>query len=104
MGDAAKMSLRVSSPCAQNTIRSLWIIHPIPSHQIYVAIDNPLLVPSVSCLTTSSYVWNDVLAADNISHTENLQSTSRWSFSHLYKFGYRIQVTRVFKYCGERHG
>ena len=54
MGDAAKTSPRVSSTCAQNAIISLLIIHIIPSRQIYVAIDNPWLVPSVSCLATSS--------------------------------------------------
>jgi len=86
MGDAAKISPRVPSTCAQNAIFSLLIIHIIPSHQIYVAIDNPSLVPSVSCLTTSSYLWNDVHAADNTSHTENLQSNGCRCFSHLYKF------------------
>jgi hypothetical protein len=74
MGDAAKISPHVPSTCAQNAILSLLIIHIIPSHQIYVAIDNPTFVPSVSCLTTSSYLWNNVRAADNISHAENLQS------------------------------
>jgi hypothetical protein len=104
MGDAAKISPRVPSTCAQNAILSLLIIHIIPSRQIYVAIDNPSFIPSVSCLTTSSYLWNDLCAADNISHTENLQSNSCQYFSHLYKFRDRIQVTRVFRYCGERQG
>ena len=104
MGDAAKISPRVPSTCAQNAILSVLIIHIIPSRQIYVAIDNPSFVPSVSCLTTICYLWNDVRAADNISHAENLQSNGcRW-FSHLYKFRDRIQVTRVFRYCGERPG
>jgi len=53
---------------------SLLIMHIIPSRQIYMDVDNPSLVPSVSCLTTSSYLWNYVHAAGNISHTENLQS------------------------------
>jgi len=72
MGDAAKISPRIPSTCAQNAILSVLIIHIIPSHQIYVAIDNPSFVPSVSCLTTSSYLWNDVRAAHNICHAENL--------------------------------
>jgi len=74
MGDAAKISPRVPSTCAQNAILSLLIIHIIPSRQMYVAIDNPLLVPSISCLSTSSYLWNYVRAADDVSHAENLQS------------------------------
>jgi len=86
MGDPAKISPRVPSPCTQNAMCSLLIIHIIPSRQIYVAIDNPLLVSSLSCLTTSSYLWNDVRAADNISHAENLQSNGCWEFSHLYTF------------------
>jgi len=53
MGDAAQLAPRVPTTCAQNAILSLLIIHIIPSRQIYVAIDNPLLVPSISCLTTS---------------------------------------------------
>jgi hypothetical protein len=102
MGDAAKISPRVPSTYAYNAILSLLIIHIIPSRQIYVAIDNPSFIPSVSCLTTSSYLWNDVHSADNISHAETLQSNSYRSFSHLYKFRDRIQITRIFRYCGER--
>ena len=104
MGDAAKISPRVPSTCAQNAILSLLIIHIIPCRQIYVAIDNPSLVLSVSCLTTSSYLWNYVCAADDVSHAENSQSNSCQCFSHLYKFRGGIQVSRVFWYCGERQG
>jgi len=104
MGDAAKISPRVPSTCAQNAILSLVTIHIIPSRQIHVAIDNPSLVPSVSCLSTSSYLWNYMRAADDVFHPENLQSNGCRSFSHLYKFRDRIQVTRVCRYCGERHG
>jgi len=104
MGDAAKISPHIPSTCAQNAILSLLIILLIPSGQIYVAIDNPSLVPSISCLTTSSYLWNDVPAADNISHAENMQSNRCRCVSHLYKFRDRIQVTRVSRYCGERQG
>ena len=86
MCDTAKISPRVPSACAQNAILSLLIIHIIPSRQIYVAIDNPSLVPSISCLTTSCYVWNDVRRADNISHAENLHSNGCQCFSHLYKY------------------
>jgi len=104
MGDAVKTTPRVPSTCVQNAILFLLIIHIIPSRQIYVAIDNPSIVPSVSCLTTRSYLWNYVRAADDVSHAENLQSTGcRW-FSHLYKFRDGIQVARVFMYCAERQG
>jgi len=83
MGEAVKISPQVPSTCAQNAILCLLIIHIIPGRQICLAIDNPSHVPSVSCLTTSSYLWNDVCAADNISHTENLQSNGCRGFSHL---------------------
>jgi hypothetical protein len=102
MGDAAKISPRVPSNYAQNAILSLLIIHIIPSCQIYVAIDNPSLVLSVSCLTTSSYLRNYLRAPDYVSHAENLQSNRCRRCFHLYKFREGIQVTRVFRYCGER--
>jgi len=104
MGDAANISPRVPSTCAQNAIFSLLIIHIIPSCQIYVGIDNPSLVPSVTCLGTSSHLWNDVRTADNISHAENYQSNGCQCCSHLYKFRDRIQVTWVFRYSGGRQG
>jgi hypothetical protein len=71
IGDVAKISPRVPSTCAQNAILSLLIIHIILSRQIYVAIDNPSLVQSVSCLIRS-YLWNSVRAADNVSRAEDL--------------------------------
>jgi len=86
MGDTAKIFPRVPSTCAQKAILSFLIVHIIPSRQIYVAIDNPSLVPSVSWLTTSSYLWNYVCAADDVSYAENLQSNGCRYFSHLYKF------------------
>ena len=104
MGDAAKISPRVPSHCPQNAILSLLIIHIIPSRQIYVAIDNPSLVPFVSCLTTSSYLWNYVRAADDVSHSANLENSGCRYFSHVYKSRDGIQVTWVFRYCGERQG
>jgi len=93
MGDAAKISPRVHSTCVHNAILSLLIIHIIRSRQIYVAIDNPSFILSVSCLTTSSCPWNEVCASDDISHVENLQRNGCWCFSHLYKFRDGIQVT-----------
>jgi hypothetical protein len=99
-----RISLLVFLLPARKMQFSLLIIHIIPSRQIYVAIDNPSLVPSVSCLTSSSYLWNYVCAADNISHADNLQSNGCRCFSRLYKFRDRIQVTRVFRYCGEHQG
>ena len=104
MGDAENISVRVPSIWVQNAILSCPIIHIIPSRQINVAIDNPLLIPSVSCPTTSSYLWSYVRAADNMSQTENLQRNACRCFSHLYKFRDQIQVTGVFWYCGERQG
>jgi len=70
MGDAGNISPRVPSPCAHSTNFALLIIHIIPCHQIYVHIDNPSFIPSVSCLATSSYLWTDVRATDNTSHAE----------------------------------
>jgi len=104
MGNAAKTTQRVPSICPQNAILSWLILHIIPSHQISVAIDNPSLIPSVSCLTTSSDLWNYVRAAKNVSHAEYLQSNGCQWFSHLYKFQHGIPVTPVFRYCGERQG
>jgi len=86
MGDTVKISSRVPSTCAQTAILSLLIIHIIPSRQIYVAIDNPSLVPSISCLTTSSYLWNYVRTADDISHSENQQCSGCWCCCHLFKY------------------
>jgi len=97
MGDDAKISPCVPCTCAQNAILSLLIIHIIPSRQIYVAIDNPSFVPSVSGDTTSGYLRNDVRAADNLSHAENLQTNGCRCYSHLYKYVHRIQFTRVFR-------
>jgi hypothetical protein len=104
MGYAAKISPPVPSTCAQNANLSLLIIHIIPSRQIYVAFDNPVLVPSDSCRTASSYLCNYVRAADDVSHAGNLQSNCCRCISHLYKFPDGIQVTRVFRYFGEGQG
>jgi hypothetical protein len=58
MGRTAKTSPRVPSTCVQNAILSLLNIHITPSRQIKAAIDNLSLIPSISWLTTSSYLWN----------------------------------------------
>ena len=58
-------SSRVPSTCAQKAILSLLIIHSIPSRLIYVAVDNPSLFLSISCLITGSYLWNYLRAADD---------------------------------------
>jgi hypothetical protein len=78
MGDAAKTTPRTPATSVQNAILSLLIMPIIPSRQIYVAIDNPLLVPSISYLTTSSYIWNYGCAADDVSLTENFQGNGCW--------------------------
>jgi len=85
MGDAVQISPRVPSAGVPNATLTWLIIHIIPSRQIYVAIDNPSVVPSVSGLNTHSYLWDYVRAANNVSHAENLQGNSCWCFSHLYK-------------------
>ena len=104
IGDIAKISPCVSSSCAQNAIPSLLIIHIIPSRQIYVAINNPSLMLSISCLTASYYIWNSESAANDDSHAENLQSNSCQCISHLYKFRDWIQVTWVLRCCAECQG
>ena len=104
MGDAVKISPRIPSTWAQNGNLSLLIIHIFRSHQIYVANDNPLLDWSISSLTTSSYLWNEVRTADKISHAEKLQSNGGWCMCHLYKFRDGIQVTCVLRYCSGGQG
>jgi hypothetical protein len=84
--DAVKISPHIPSTCTQNVILSLRIIPNIPSRLIYVGIDSPSLFPSIVSLTTSSYLWNYVRAANNVSHAENLQSNGCQCFSYLYKF------------------
>jgi hypothetical protein len=86
LGDAVKTSPRIPSIFAQNAIPSFQIIHIIRSHQMYVAIDNPLFIPSFSCLTTSSDLWNHVDTADDVSHAEMVQSNYCWCISDLYKY------------------
>jgi hypothetical protein len=104
MGDAAKIPPRIRSTCTHNAILSLLNIHIIPSHQIYLASDNSSLVLSISCLTTSCYLWNDMCEAINISHGENFQSNGCPRCSHWFKFRDRIHVSRVFGDYGERQG
>jgi hypothetical protein len=45
-----------------------------------------------------------VHVANNISHTENLQTNGSQYISPVYKIADGIQVTRVATYCCERHG
>jgi hypothetical protein len=54
MGKAANNSPCIPSTCLHSAILSLLILHIIPSNQMCVGIDNPLLVLFVSCLTMSS--------------------------------------------------
>ena len=104
MSDSARISPRVPSTCAQHAILLLLIIHLIPRRQMFGAIDNPSLTPSVSCLTTCSYLWNSVPAANSVSHAENLQQNGYQCVCHFYKFRDGIQVTRVFRHCGDHQG
>ena len=101
IGDAEKTSPHNPSTRAPNAILALDVIHIIPCRQIHVAIDNPSFIPSISCLTTSSYLCNYVRAADNISHAVSLQSNGCQCVSHWHKFRDRSQVTRVFRYCDQ---
>jgi len=78
MGDAAEMSPRAASICMQNSIFSVLIIHIIWSRQIYVAIENALLIRSSWSGISSSCLWNYVCEADDVSHAENLQSNGYW--------------------------
>jgi len=49
--------------------------------------------PLLTLVISSSYLWNFVRAADDVSHAENLQSTGcRW-LSYLNEFRDEIQVT-----------
>ena len=82
IGDALKATPSVPSTCLQNAILSLLIVHNIPSHQVYVAIENPSVVLSDSCLTTSSYLWNHMHAADIASHAEDFWSNVCRYMSH----------------------
>jgi hypothetical protein len=83
IGDILKIPSPVTSAIVYYPILSVIFIHIIPSHQISVAIANPSLVPSNSCLNTSSYLSNDICAAKNISHNDNLQRTGCLSSFHL---------------------
>jgi len=93
MGDTAKISRPIPSTCTRNAIITLLIIHIIQCRQMYVAIDNPSHVPSISCLTTSSRLWNYMRAANNVSHADNLWSNGCWCVSHLYKVCDGIKVS-----------
>jgi len=58
--DTAIISPHIPSTCTQDAIFSFGIIHIIASSQIYVGIEYPSLVLSISCFTTSSDLWNYV--------------------------------------------
>jgi len=85
MRDSSKISFRVPCTFAQNAILSFQIIHIIPSREIYIAVDNRSLVPSVCCLTSSSYLWNYIRTAYDVSHAENFQTKGYRCFPHWYK-------------------
>ena len=104
MGYSAIISPCVPCTYAQNAIPSLLLIPIISSRQIYVAIDNPMLVPSITSRTTGGNLCNYMHAADDVSHTENLQSNGCLCYSHLFKFWDNIHVTQVFRYCRPRQG
>jgi hypothetical protein len=88
-------------PVQQNAIASLQIIYIPRSHQLYVAIDNQLLLSSGSWVTWCCYLMYSVRAADYSIHMDTLQSNSWWCIFHLYYSQDEIQVTRVFKYSDE---
>jgi hypothetical protein len=98
-----KISPCVPFPCAETALFAVLITHIIPRCQIYVAIDNSSLFPSLCWLTTSRYLCNCMGVADNVSHTENLQTDGCWCFSHWYKLRDGIHLTRVSRYYGGSH-
>jgi hypothetical protein len=71
IGDTTNISSRIPSTCAQHAIISSLIMHITPSQQIYVGINNPSLIPSVSCLNTCRDLWNSMCAVDDVSHAGN---------------------------------
>jgi len=87
MGDAVRISPRVASTCVQTAFLSVLIIHIIPRRQIYVADDNRLLVPSVSCLATSTAISGiDCLGLTIISMLKSCKATSASTFLTCTKF------------------
>jgi hypothetical protein len=74
MGDNPKNSLHTPSPCAENTLFSLAILHITGWRHINGAMDTPFRIPSVLGLTTSSSLWIDLCGAHNVSHAELLES------------------------------
>jgi hypothetical protein len=74
MGEAVKISPCVPSTHTNDGILSFLIIHITPGLNVYLGTDDPSLAPSVSCLTTSGYLFNYVCTADIVSHAENLKS------------------------------
>jgi hypothetical protein len=66
MGDSTKTASCVPSTSMHNVILCILILHIVPNCHIYVAIDNPLLVPSVSCVNSCSYHSNFVRVADDV--------------------------------------
>jgi len=101
MRDTANISSCLPSTSAQIPFDSLLIIHIILMIQCNMVIENPLLVPSVSCFITHCYPWNSVCTTDNVSHAENLQINRCQRFSNLKKLQQGIQVPRDDWYCGE---
>jgi hypothetical protein len=95
MADAANISSHIHLTFMQNAVISFLYILIISSHQINIAIDNPSLLPSVYCLTTCSYPWNYVRAADTISHTEHMQSNCCGCLSHLSNFEMESKLPEI---------
>ena len=92
MGNAAIISHCVPSSCVYNAMLSTQTFQVIPSRQMYVAIDNPSLIPSFRCLTTSTYWANYLCTAGDVSHVEQLQSNDCQCFSQLNKFQDQFHV------------
>lgn len=82
MDDTVKITTWVSSASVPNEILCLLIMHIIPRGQIYVDINNRILVFFISCRTTSSSLWIDVSTAAVVAHTDNFQSEGRQCLSH----------------------
>jgi hypothetical protein len=72
MGAAVKTSPHSTSTVVHNAIISLLIIHIIPSSLIYVTIDIPSLVPSISGYITCWYHRTYAHPADDDSNHSKL--------------------------------
>jgi hypothetical protein len=99
LGGVVTFSPHVPSTCTLNGILSVWIRDIIPSSQQYVAIDNPSLIQSICCFSTTSLVMYYCHADDNDCNSEIMQSPSEQCVPHWDNIRDQIEVILPFKYC-----